>query len=96
MKALFIQQGPKVRIVNLDNVSAIVFDQSGLANPCLAFWIAGDPTPVNFWLPKYATEAGVMHAVDMALRPLYDGRMNNVLGIKLQLLLDEPPENDRF
>ena len=87
MKALFVKTSTSgTEIINLDTVSNIsieAVDGSGY-QPSLCFTMAGG-AEVRFYLDKGTVESDVLPRLMQAMVPLYEGRMNNVMGLKLDL-----------
>lgn len=89
MRALFVKErtsdGVTERVINLDRCTLIEFDAEG---PTLDFWLA-ERGLLRLALPRGAKESPVMDRLKMALAPLYEGRMNQIMGIRMDLnLLD--------
>lgn len=82
MKVLTLKTREGTQIVNLDTVQLIATSQVGAA-PFLdiAFVRSSLTIPLGYGV----NAADVLQAVLRSLSPMYEGRMNNVLGIRLDL-----------
>lgn len=87
MKALFVKTSTSgTEIINLDAVARISTEgvEGAGFQPSICFTLVGGDE-FRFYLDKGTSEADVMDRVRLALVPLYEGRMNNVMGLKLDL-----------
>lgn len=86
MKALFVKSKTGTDIINLDTVASITIEAVDGAGyqPSLCFTMAGG-AEVRLYLDKGTVEADVLPRLMQAMVPLYEGRMNNVMGLKMDL-----------
>lgn len=87
MKALFVTSNTGTELINLDNVVRIsVEGTEGTGyQPTLCFTFNGAGEEFRIYLDKDTKAFQVWDLLRVALVPLYEGRMNNVMGIKLEL-----------
>lgn len=86
MKALYIQSQKGPRIFNLDLIEIIEVEKDSFD-----IWVRSGV--YKYQLSADAKEKDVLGALERAFKPLYEGRLSQVLGIRLDLDL-RPYEAD--
>ena len=90
MKILVVRELRGEVVINLDAVTLIEFDETN--SPSLDFWL-GDRV-VRFTLRAGTESWNAWDRLHQSLMPLYEGRMNNIMGMKMVLDLT-PLQNDK-
>lgn len=89
MQALFVNTVTGEKVVNLGLVSVIEFDGGDVSTPSLDFWFSGVQSPERFMFRKSVGQVEVFRRLRQALKPMYDGRMQQVLGVEMTLDLSD-------
>jgi hypothetical protein len=85
MQALFVNTVSGEKILNLGVVTVIEFDGGDVSTPSLDFWFSGVQAPERFMFHKSVKQDEVFRRLREALKPMYDGRMQQVLGVEMRL-----------
>lgn len=85
MQALFVNTVTGEKVINLGLVSVIEFDGGDVSAPSLDFWFSGVQAPERFMFHKSVKQVEVFRRLRQALKPMYDRRMQQVLGVEMTL-----------